>query len=150
MPLQRFEKTIQVPLAQPPKLADAKAAWQQAPATAEGLQRYRYWLADHYRDQQKAPYRLRGVRLGDTMLLHAPGELFAETGAAIRRAAGADKNLLILCNPCPEFGYIPTAAAHAEGGDEPLFAPLAHSAEAQIRAAAIDLVCEAFAPNLDH
>jgi hypothetical protein len=146
--LERIEKTIELPLAPQPDVAATKTAWEQTPANAEGLQRYQYWMAERYHDVENAPYRLRGVRLGDTMLLHMPGELFAETGAAIREAAGAHRNLLILCNACPEYGYVPTAEAHAEGGDEPLFAPLDRDAEAIIRSAAIDLINEAFSDEV--
>jgi len=144
VPLERFEKTIELPVASQPDVAAAKAAWEQASGKGEGLQRYHYWMAERYHDVTTTPYRLRGVRLGETLLLHMPGELFAETGLAIRQAGGTGKNILILCNACPEYGYVPTAAAHAEGGDEPLFAPLDTGAEAAIRGAAIELVREAF------
>ena len=139
-----FEKTIDVPVAPQTEVAVAKADWEQAPRNAEGLQRYYYWMAERYQDVKTVPYRMRGVRLGDTLLLHLPGELFAETGEAIRAASGADLNLLLMCNPCPEYGYVPTAEAHAEGGDEPLFAPLGVGAEATIRSAAVELIKEAF------
>jgi len=142
--LELFEKTIELPVAPQPDVAAVKAAWEQASGKREGLERYQYWMAEHYHDVKTTPYRLRGVRLGETLLLHMPGELFAETGVAIREAAGAGKNVLVLCNACPEYGYVPTAAAHAEGGDEPLFAPLDTEAEALVRSAAIELVREAF------
>ena len=82
---------------------------------------------------------LSAVRIGDGVLLHVPGEPFVETAEAIRAGVSADP-LVILCNPCPEVGYLPTPEAHQEGGDEPLFAALGAGEEPRLRQAAIELL----------
>ena len=84
---------------------------------------------------------MRAVALGAAALLHIPGEPFAEMGQSLRAAAPFEQ-LLILSNPCPEAGYLPTLQAHGEGGDEPQFAALDPRAESQIRAAALGLLDE--------
>ena len=84
-------------------------------------------------------YHFRAIRLADAWILHLPGELFVESALAIRAALPGEK-ILLLCSPMAEYGYVPTAAAHAEGGDEPLFAPLDTGAEERIRSAAVDLM----------
>jgi hypothetical protein len=68
-----------------------------------------------------------------------PGEPFVETAQAIRAATSPDP-LVILSNPCPEVGYLPTPEAHREGGDEPLFAALGADQEPRLRDAAIELL----------
>jgi hypothetical protein len=126
----------------PREVGDAQAArqhWEAQPANREGLARYEYWLAQHYEHRASCAFPLRAVKLGDSVLLHMPGEPFAETGKAIRAGAPFE-HVLILSNPCPEAGYLPTPEAHREGGDEPLFAALEVEAEALIRRAAVELL----------
>lgn len=121
---------------------EARRHWEAQPADQEGLARYKYWLAQHYQDRSPYTFALRAVVLGDAALLHLPGEPFAETARAIRAEAPFER-VLILANPCPEAGYLPTPEAHGEGGDEPMFAALEVQTEAQIRRAVIELLREA-------
>lgn len=117
----------------------AKAEWEARPSEAEGLARYDYWRARHFERKEAQPVTLSAVRIGGGVLLHVPGEPFVETAAAIRAGVSADP-LVILCNPCPEVGYLPTPEAHQEGGDEPLFAALGAGEEPRLRQAAIELL----------
>ena len=120
---------------------EARRLWEAQPPEKEGLQRYEYWLAQHYQNRSSYAFTMRAVAFGQTALLHLPGEPFAETARAIRAAAPFER-VLVLCNPCPEAGYLPTPEAHGEGGDEPLFAALGKEAETRIRTGAIELLEE--------
>ena len=138
-----FKRTIRI--ARQP-VADVEAArkeWEVNPPAAEGLARYEYWLARTYRDQPTCVFDFHAVVLGDSALIHIPGEPFVETSFAIREAAAFDR-VMLLCNPCPEVGYLPTAHARIEGDGEVLFAPLEMESEAQIREGAIALLQEAW------
>lgn len=144
--LERFKRTIQI--ARQP-VADVEAArkeWEANPPAAEGLARYEYWLARTYRDQPTCAFDFHAVVLGDSALIHVPGEPFVETSFAIREAAAFDR-VMLLCNPCPEVGYLPTERARIEGDGEVLFAPLETESEAQIREGAIALLQEARAQS---
>ena len=117
----------------------AKAEWESRPSEAEGLARYDYWRARHFEGKGAQPVTLSAVGVGGGVLLHVPGEPFVETAAAIRAAVPADP-LVVLSNPCPEVGYLPTPEAHREGGDELLFAALGAGEEPRLRRAAIELL----------
>ncbi len=138
--LRLATKTIAPPSRAVGSVEEARRHWEEQPRQAEGLARYEYWLTQQYQEQPTYDFTLRAVALGSSALLHMPGEPFAETAKAIRAAAPFDR-VVVTCNPCPEAGYLPTADAHREGGDEPLFAALDAEAEEQIRAAAIELLC---------
>lgn len=66
---------------------------------------------------------VQALRVGDGVLLALSGEVFVETGLAIKQRVGTD-NLFVVGNSynC-EIGYIPTASAFAEGGYEVDSAP---------------------------
>ena len=134
-------RTISLPSRPVGSVEGARRHWEEQPRNREGLARYEYWLAQQYQENSSYKFTMRAVALGSGALLHMPGEPFAETGEAIRAAAPFER-VLILSNPCPEAGYLPTPEAHREGGDEPLFAALHTGAEAQIRAAASELLCD--------
>ncbi len=136
---KRTERIERQPVA---AVETAREEWQANPPAAEGLARYEYWLAQTYQDETSCSFDFRAVILGDSALIHIPGEPFMETAFAIREAAGFDR-VLLLCNPCPEVGYLPTAHARVEGDGEVLFAPLEMESEAQIREGAIALLQEA-------
>ncbi len=57
------------------------------------------------------------IALGDLALVGVPGELFAELGLAIKRAAALPRTL-VLSYTNGNLGYIPTRAAYAQGGYE--------------------------------
>ena len=139
--LKCVAKTIAVQSHETMEVAAARSNWQTQPPDREGLQRYQYWLAKRYQSRPDYAFTFHAVAVGDSALLHLPGETFVETAQAIAVAASFAR-VLFLANPCPEAGYVPTAAAHTEGGDEPLFVALYEGAEAEIRAAAIELLRE--------
>lgn len=60
---------------------------------------------------------LQALRLGDALLVTTPGETFVEIGLAIK-AASPVTNTFVLGYTNGNVGYIPTAAAFAEGGYE--------------------------------
>ncbi len=136
---KRTERIERQPVAE---VEAARKEWQANPAAAEGLARYEYWLAQTYQDQTSCAFDFRAIVLGNSALIHFPGEPFVETASAIREAAAFDR-VLLLCNPCPEVGYLPTAHARMEGDGEVLFAPLEMESEAQICEGAIALLREA-------
>jgi len=120
-------------------IAAARCQWEAQPAAVEGLARYYYWLAQTYQDLPPCAFALHVVTIGDAALVHMPGEPFVETALAIRDAAPFDQ-VLLFCNPCPEAGYLPTAAARREGDGEVLFAPLDTTSETRIREGVIALL----------
>lgn len=117
----------------------ARQLWEGRPQEAEGLARYNFWLADHFGDAATSDMTIRIVTIGTAAIVHMPGEPFVETVQAVR-ASSCLAPVLMLVNPCPELGYLPTPEARAEGGDEPLFAPLAEDSEPQIRQALVSLL----------
>ena len=134
-------RTIELAPRPAPEVEAARQAWEEQPPEREGLARYRYWLAQHYQDCPAYSFAVHAVACGASALLHMPGEPFVETAQAIGAAVPFEQ-VLLLSNPCPEAGYLPTIEAHREGGDEPLFAALHEGAEVQIRQAAIELLQE--------
>ena len=145
--LMLFKRTVQIERQPVAEVEAARKEWQANPPAAEGLARYEYWLAQTYRDQPSCSFDFRAVVLGNNALIHIPGEPFVETAFAIREAAAFDR-VLLLCNPCPEVGYLPTAHARVEGDGEVLFAPLEIESEAQICEGAIALLQEAWGQPL--
>jgi len=61
------------------------------------------------------PVRLRLVRMGQVVLLGIPGELFVETGLAIKSAVRDLGLFPVVSVHAPTMAYIPTAEAFAEG-----------------------------------
>jgi hypothetical protein len=120
---------------------EAKRQWEKDPPNSEGLSRYYYWLAQNYPKTHSYSFDVRVITIGDKVLIHMPGEPFVETALAIRETAPFSE-VLLLCNPCPEAGYLPTHHARLEGDGEVLFAPLGMKSEAQIRDGTIDLLRE--------
>jgi hypothetical protein len=74
-------------------------------------------------------------------LLGLPGEFFAETGIAIREAAGIP-HLLLACYTNHHVMYVVPKRAWAEGGYEPGVSILDETAEETFRTAAIELLRE--------
>jgi hypothetical protein len=56
------------------------------------------------------------LRWGELPIVALPGEIFSETGLAVRAAAGTPAFVIGYCEDNP--GYIPPAAAYAAGGYE--------------------------------
>jgi len=125
-----------------PSVAQAQAKWEESlkeKEAQEGLDRYWYWLSRRYAQEHEYRMLIRAITFGDTALVHVPGEPFVETARAIRDAAPF-RQVLILSNPCPEVGYLPTQRAHDEGDGEVPFAPMERETEANIRQAIINLL----------
>lgn len=140
--LKFLTKTIDLAPQPVEDVETARRRWEAQPARSEGLARYQYWLAQRYQGTPSYPFTFHLLAIGRTVLLHMPGEPFVETARAIREAAPFER-VLLLADPCPEAGYLPTPEAHREGGDEPQFAALEAQAEAKIRRTAIELLNEA-------
>lgn len=71
------------------------------------------------REQQAAPDRVEvmALRIGPVGIVALPGEVFCETGLAIKRASPAEHTILIeLANDA--VGYLPTREAYDQGGYE--------------------------------
>ena len=65
-----------------------------------------------------APCPIHGVRLGDALLVGLGGEAFVEYTLYAREVA-PNGHALVLGYTDGSVGYLPTAAAYAEGGYEP-------------------------------
>ena len=88
---------------------------------------------------------IQAIAFGDRCaVLGLPGEFFAETGAAIQRAA-AIPHLFLACYANHYAGYFVPAHAFDEGGYEPGVTVLDETAEQTARQAAIEVVREATA-----
>lgn len=134
------QRTLLVPTHVGKSLADAETALAGARAGADGDLRFGVLTARRRAEGVEAiPYTMTLVRLGDTALMHLPGEVFVETAAAIREHSGADPTIVI-SGPTADVGYLCPPEAHAEGGMEPRYTGVAGEAETLIRRAAIDLL----------
>ncbi len=86
---------------------------------------------------------VQALVLGDGVaVLGLPGEFFAETGEAIRRASGLDE-LLIACYANDYVGYVIPPDAYEEGGYESGVTFCSPEAEAIVREAAASVLQEA-------
>lgn len=132
-------KTIEVGRQPVRDVTEARREWEAQPSVGEGLARYTYWLAQTYPDASPCAFDFHAIGIGNTALIHMPGEPFVETAVGIREAVPFER-VMLLCNPCPEVGYLPTPEAREEGGDEPLFGPLGMQSETEIRQGAIALL----------
>jgi hypothetical protein len=86
---------------------------------------------------------VQALLLGDGLaVLALPGEFFAETGEAIRRASGVE-DLLLACYANDYIGYVIPDRAYAEGGYEAGITFCAPGAEAAVREAAAQALRDA-------
>ncbi len=118
---------------------------QDKPAGMDGLdfqQGAPIWV--RMREQQQVPDKVEvmAVRIGSVGIVALPGEVFCETGMAIKRASPAEHTIVIeLANDAA--GYLPTREAYEQGGYEvtpgaTVYAPgcaekLAESASRQLK-----------------
>src|SRR5207245_7396354 len=66
------------------------------------------------------PGSIHAVRIGDGVIVTAPGETFTEIGLAVKeRSPGRPTLYAGYTNGA--VGYFPTASAYAEGGYEPVY-----------------------------
>ena len=99
--------------------------------------RYHRFLYEWYEQNPTIRYPIKVVTLGDTALVHMPGELFHETALAIKEASPF-RHTVVISRPTREVAYVPTPEAFDQGGMEPNLAAIAPSSEPLIRQAAID------------
>jgi neutral ceramidase len=85
----------------------------------------------------RVPFPLQGLNIGDTLFLGVPGELFSETGLALKRSIRQRLFLIGLANGY--YGYVPTEQAFAEGSYESGVAFCAPDSEQRVLAAATEL-----------
>jgi hypothetical protein len=115
------------------RLPEAETDLLAAPPGGDGLQRFQAYVSRRTdRDKADVSYKITRVSIAGFQVLHLPGEIFVETAAAVKDAAG-DCLTVILSGPSAEVGYLSPPDVHAEGGMEPQFAGLAIGAEAAIR-----------------
>ncbi len=101
--------------------------------------RYHRFLYEWYEQNPSIRYPIKVVTLGDTALVHMPGELFHDTALAIK-GASPFRHTVVISRPTREVAYVPTPEAFDQGGMEPNLAAIAPSSEPLIRQAAIDLL----------
>lgn len=101
--------------------------------------RYHRFLYEWYEQNPTIRYPIKVVTLGDTALIHMPGELFHDTVLAIKDASPF-RYTVVISRPTREVAYVPTPEAFDQGGMEPNLAAIAPSSEPLIRQAAIDLL----------
>jgi hypothetical protein len=87
---------------------------------------------------------LRGLRLGPLRIVGYPGEMFAETAMAVKRAAPAT----LVCSYADggDCGYVPVREAYDEGGYEVHVTPYAEGAEALLRKGLLDALAKLSRP----
>jgi neutral ceramidase len=99
----------------------ARADGQRPPGQVDGLPDELYarmWLQMHARQDAEDEAEVMVIRLGDVAVVGLPGEIFCETGLAIRQASPAPHTLVVeLANDA--IGYLPPRRAFAQGGYEP-------------------------------
>ena len=84
---------------------------------------------------------IRFIQIGKLNVVALPGEIFAETGLAIKRRI---PNTLVITVAGPYLGYVPTAAAYDEpGGFEQNMTKLAPGAAEQMADAVYALAGQA-------
>jgi hypothetical protein len=89
------------------------------------------------------PMEVSAVRLGGATLVNLPGEIFASTGVAVRKAAakGAAGQAVIVSELAgPYANYVSPREEYGTGGYEDTCCFLAEKAEAALRRAAIRAV----------
>ncbi|MBM4085317.1 MAG: hypothetical protein FJ272_11050 [Planctomycetes bacterium] len=121
-------ETVRIPWQKIPTLDEARACLEKERAAmaarpgsfASPLD----WAEDLVRTLEAGPapphieVLVQAARIGHAAFLTLPGEVFFEIGLAIKQRAGVEHLFVVAyANHC-EIGYVPTAAAFAEGGYE--------------------------------
>ena len=131
--LRMAARRVRLPWADIPTETEARETLDAVRAEGEPsgypAQRKRDWAEQVYREVLKGqpqPYAevlVQAMRLGDTVFVALPGEVFVEIGAGVRAGVDAPNVFVVAyANNC-EVGYIPTAAAFGQGGYEVDTAP---------------------------
>lgn len=141
--LRLAERSLELPLQPVPSPEQAREALDRAvrEGRPDNTARHRLWLSERFAGQTTYPLRLRALSIGDTCLLHMPGEPFAHVALDLRAQCGFDR-LMVLAGPCPEVGYLATPKAHREGENEAIHSTLAADTEPRIVATAAELIAE--------
>jgi hypothetical protein len=134
LPLRVAHRTTTLPLRPLPTLSEARQAYAANPN--HGPTRHNLFLAEQYQEQQAIPYMMRAILLGDAVLLHLPGEIFVQTGFAIKQASPFAQTIII-SRATGEVGYVPTPEDQQLGGMEPDLTALDVEGEAVLRQEAI-------------
>jgi hypothetical protein len=135
VPLAAAEERLEFPLLAPPSpdelarfcnqyegaIAEAEARGA-GPAELYGLRYHAKWArvmaAEEPRATVTAP--IHAIRIGDGVIVTAPGEAFTEIGMAVKeRSPGRPTLYAGYTNGA--VGYFPTRSAYAEGGYEPAY-----------------------------
>jgi hypothetical protein len=126
-----------LPLRPLPSLEKARETYAADPHN--GRARHNLFLAEEYGERHVLPYTMRAVILGDTVLLHLPGEIFVQTGMAIKEASPFGKTIVI-SRATGEVGYVPTPEDQHLGGMEPELTALDVGGETVLRKQAIEFL----------
>jgi hypothetical protein len=89
------------------------------------------------------PVELQALRVGDALFLAAPAEIFVEIGLGIKKRAKQKTFIVGIANGY--IGYLPTAAAYAEGGYEVVSSKVGPRSEALLYEEAAKLEEKLFA-----
>lgn len=133
--IKTARETLELPCFDPPSVQEAekildevRADYEQAVSddeyarvsVCEGLIEWAEWLVEQAEQQAtdlSIDYEVQAVRIGDTVIVGLPGEVFIEYALNIEtRSPIANTIVMGYTNGNP--GYIPTAAAYDEGGYE--------------------------------
>ncbi len=101
--------------------------------------RYNQFLFERYRENPIISYPIKVITLGDTVIVHLPGEAFHDTALAIKEASPF-RHTILISRATREVGYVPTPEAFEQGGSEPALSALVPASEPIIRGAVIDLL----------
>jgi hypothetical protein len=89
---------------------------------------------------------LRGLRFGPLRIVGYPGEMFAETAMAVKRAAPASATLVCSYADGGDCGYVPVREAYDDGGYEVHVTPYAEGAEALLLKGLLDALAKLSRP----
>jgi hypothetical protein len=126
-------ETVRVPWLRIPSLEEARALLEKERAVVAAkptsFPRMLEWadelvrILESGRAKPHIEVLVQAVRVGNAAFVFLPGEVFVEIGLAIKQRAGIPHLFVVAyANHC-EIGYVPTAAAFAEGGYEVDSAP---------------------------
>jgi neutral ceramidase len=136
-PLRVAGRKVSLPAGHLPGVAEAEAALAQRRAAREGAsaERYMLWLAETYGGRQTIEAEVWSMALGNAWgLVGLPGEVLGEIGLQIKQGSPFGTTAVVELG-LDDPGYVPTDAAIAEGGYEPLSSPFGKGTEAALVAA---------------
>jgi hypothetical protein len=152
-------RTISLPLAELPGLAEAEAAHERALAAVAAAQAggdtaairsagyqakrtgMRRGMARTYAGRSEATVELQGMRIGGLGLVAMPGEPFAEIGVEVRRRSPFATTMFSGYSN-GQFAYIPVRSDYAEGGYGVWNSPLGPGAGEAVIEEAVSLLRE--------